>query len=94
MVLRDIIYWFSRRVRGDRGSLSLAGLSLAVLAGVVVPEALVALVGLSSWAFSLVAFPGIEGLAECDVLGGVSVKAILASLRFLTFAGFGIVRHR
>ena len=74
--------------------MSLAGLSLAVLAGVVVPEAPVALVSVTTRALlgSLVAISNIEGLAEYDVLCGVSVNAILANLRFLTFADFGIVR--
>ena len=62
MVLHEIIYWFSRRAQGDRGSLSLNGFPLAVLAGVVVAEALVALVCLTLRAF-LRAFSGIEGYA-------------------------------
>ena len=59
-MLRDIIYWCIRRFRGGRGSLSLAGLTLAILAGVVVPEAFVALVSKIKFAF-LLAVTGIEG---------------------------------
>ena len=67
MVLREISYRFRRRAQGDRGSLSLNGFPLAVLAGVVVAEALVALVSMITCAF-LLASSGIEGQAQRDVL--------------------------
>ena len=91
-MLRDIICWIIRRFRGGRGSLSLAGLTLAILAGMIVAEALVALMSVTIRAFAFMAISSVEGWAKRDVLCGVSIETILASLRFLTFADFGFVR--